>query len=56
MEIRANTIHAVELLKAEFAKQGIEYTSVEIDWFLWQQGEAKKDAIFPHHRTLSIYY
>lgn len=31
-------------------------TSVEVDWYLWQQGEAKKDAILPHHRTLTVFY
>ena len=30
--------------------------SVEVDWYLWQFGEAVKDTIAPHHRTLTVFY
>ena len=56
VEIRAAMIHTVELLKAELESLGVCWTSVEIDWLLWQVGEQKKDEIKPHHRTLSIFY
>ena len=56
MEIRANTVTAVEVLKAELAKINVLYNSVQIDWLLWQMGELEKDNILTHHRTLSIFY
>lgn len=34
----------------------LQLTAVEVDWYLWQQGEAQKDAIPPHHRTLTVFY
>lgn len=30
--------------------------SVQLDWWLWEQGEAKRASHPPHHRTLTIYY
>jgi hypothetical protein len=29
---------------------------IELDWLLWQKGEAIKSEISPHHRTRTIYY
>ena len=28
----------------------------QVDWLLWQLGEQRKDAIPPHHRTLTTCY
>lgn len=57
VEIRACTVEAVERLRVILMeKHGIKKFSVELDWWLWQQGEEKKDAIKPHHRTRTIYY
>jgi len=56
VEIRANTVVAVERIRETLAKEGIKYTAVEVDWLLWQKGEAVKDEIFPHHRVLTIFY
>ena len=56
IEIRASTVIAVEMLKASLQKSGKVFMSLEIDWFLWQEGEKIKDDIEPHHRTLTIYY
>jgi len=56
IEIRANTVVAVEKLKNELNKLDVKYNSVEIDWLLWQKGEEQKKDIIPHHRTLSIFY
>jgi hypothetical protein len=47
---------SVERLKERLARDGKTMTSLEIDWLLWQKGEAVKDEIKPHHRTLSIFY
>jgi len=56
VEIRAGTVVAVEILRELLNQKGVKYSSIEIDWLLWQKGEAIKDQIFPHHRTLSIFY
>lgn len=31
-------------------------TSVEMDWYLWQEGEERKDQLLPHHRVNTIFY
>ncbi|CAD8100092.1 unnamed protein product [Paramecium primaurelia] len=56
IEIRANSVIAVELIKEEFKKLGQKLNSIEVDWMLWQMGEELRFDIVPHHRTLSIYY
>jgi hypothetical protein len=56
IEIRGMTIYAVEQLRVELQKQGITQSSVELDWLLWNIGEAKQHIIAPHHNTLTIYY
>lgn len=56
VEIRACMVHAVELMRDELRKAGVNWTAVEVDWLLWQVGEEMRHDIPPHHRTLSIYY
>jgi hypothetical protein len=57
LEIRASTIQVVERLKHVLQKNHrVRCKSVEIDWLLWQRGEAMRNEILPHHRTLTIYY
>jgi hypothetical protein len=57
LEIRAATIQVVERLKHVLQKNHrIRCKSVEIDWLLWQRGEAKRHELLPHHRTFTIYY
>lgn len=56
VEIRAATIQAVEQLHARLGELGHSLKVVELDWLLWQIGEDKKDALLPHHRTLTVYY
>lgn len=56
LEIRAATIQAVELLHKQMESRGHMLKVIELDWFLWQIGEDNKNALQPHHRTLSIYY
>lgn len=51
VEIRIATIGAVEEISKLTGKNAIE-----IDWVLWQMGEAKLDEMKPHHRVLSIFY
>ncbi|EFC47622.1 predicted protein [Naegleria gruberi] len=57
VEIRAFTIQAVEeMRKVLLEEHSIKCLSIEIDWMLWQIGEANRKTIRPHHRTLSVYY
>lgn len=56
-EIRAVTIHAVELMKAEAVRQGYNVTSVNLDHILWARGYAPElqEQHFVH-RTLTAAY
>jgi hypothetical protein len=56
VEVRAQTVVAVEMLRQALVRKGCPLLTLEVDWLLWQKGEAAKDQILPHHRTLSIYY
>lgn len=56
VELRAQTVVAVDMLQEALKSRGLELLVLECDWLLWQQGEDMKDSILPHHRTLSIYY
>jgi hypothetical protein len=58
VEIRACTIIAVERMKERVNAFRLDHklTSIEMDWILWNWGEAIKDSTRPHHRTLTIYY
>jgi len=55
IEIRASTIWAVEYLKKELKKRGVNFYSFEIDWILWELAQKKKFKL-PHHRTRTIFY
>ena len=41
VELRAATVVVVEELVEELKKRGKEVLSIEVDWFLWQFGEAR---------------
>jgi hypothetical protein len=56
VEIRACTVVAVDRLQQALRRRGLNLLVVEVDWLLWQRGEAAKDSILPHHRTSTIYY
>jgi len=56
VEIRANTIWAVELIRKELGQTGKELRAFEIDWILWNMGQAKEFKVRPYHRTATIYY
>ncbi|MCX6789556.1 MAG: queuosine salvage family protein [Candidatus Gribaldobacteria bacterium] len=55
VEIRANTIVAVEMLKKELAKLGRNLPSFQIDWILWNMSQKIKMPT-PYHKTRTIYY
>ena len=56
VEIRSATIWAVELLRAELLKLGIDRSAVQLDWLLWEQSQTINQHAPPYHRTLTIYY
>jgi len=55
IELRANTVWAVEKIKEKLKKEGIKMTSFQIDWILWTMAKKRKMRI-PHHRTRTILY
>jgi hypothetical protein len=56
VEIRANTIWAVELIRKELEGMGKSLRAVEIDWILWNMGQHKEFKARPYHRTVTIFY
>lgn len=57
IEIRACAIHTVELIKQAFQERGQHFTSVELDYLLWNRGLAasyQKECLV--HTTRTIYY
>jgi hypothetical protein len=49
----------VERLKQTLVTEHkMELHSIEIDWMLWEEGEAAAllGNLPPHHRTLTVYY
>jgi hypothetical protein len=56
VEIRANTIWAVELIRRELVRLGKRFRAFEIDWILWNLGQRAEFRKKPYHRTLTIYY
>ncbi|MBW2341176.1 MAG: queuosine salvage family protein [Deltaproteobacteria bacterium] len=56
VEIRANTIWAVELMRQELNRMGRDSRAFEIDWILWNMGQDLTFKARPHHRTVTIFY
>jgi|LQYC01.1.fsa_nt_gi hypothetical protein len=56
VEIRANTIWAVELIRQELLERGKNLNAMEIDWILWNLGQHDDYRIKPYHRTLTVFY
>ena len=56
IEIRANMIYAIELIKEELNKKGIELNSVQIDNALWLLSKNKEYKDKPYHLSKTIYY
>ena len=56
VEIRANTIWAVELMRQQLEQTGGRLRAFEIDWILWDMGQNLAFKARPYHRTVSIYY
>jgi hypothetical protein len=56
VEIRANTIWSVELIRRGMAAAGLQAKAFEIDWLLWNLGQQDAFRQQPYHRTRTIYY
>ena len=56
VEIRANTIWAVELIRQELQQLGKDLRAFEIDWILWNLGQDDRFRAHPYHRTVTIFY
>lgn len=56
VEIRANTVWAVELIKQELHRMGKNLRAFEVDWLLWNLGQGKDFRKNPYHRTVTIFY
>ena len=55
VEIRANMLYAMELIKEKLQEKGIIINSVELDNLIWWMGK-KQDKKTPAHHTITIYY
>jgi hypothetical protein len=56
VELRACAVHAVELLKAEVARREPAVTATQLDYFLWNRGQAPAYKALPRHRARSVFY
>ncbi len=56
IEIRANMLYAIELIKNRLHQKGINMNSVQIDNALWLLSKNKEYKDKPHHLTKTIYY
>jgi len=56
VEIRANTVWAVELIRQELDRLGKGLRAFEIDHMLWHLGQDRAFKKKPYHRTLTIFY
>lgn len=55
IEIRANTIQAVERMRHVLRELGQEVTSYQVDWLLWLASQ-DSGQMKPYHRTRTIFY
>jgi len=56
IEIRANTIWAVELIRQELARMGKKLRAFEIDWILWNLGQQREFKTKSYHKTVTTFY
>jgi len=56
IEIRANTIWAVELIREELTQMGKRLRAFEIDWILWNLGQESQFKAQPYHKTVTTFY
>ncbi len=56
VEIRAQTIWAVELICRKLADLGKHISPFQLDWILWNLGQSDRFRQKPYHRTVTIFY
>ena len=56
VEIRANTIWAVEEIRREMGHRGQDLRAFEIDGILWNMGQQDRYRERPYHKVRTIYY
>ena len=56
VEIRANTVWAVERIRQELVRRGMNLRSFELDGVLWNLGQKPEFTRKPYHRTVTIFY
>ena len=56
IEIRACALYAVELLKTELIRSGLQVTSMELDFLLWNRGQQPGYKSIPRHRSRTVFY
>jgi hypothetical protein len=56
VEIRANTVQAVEQIRQRLKQQNKEWRAFEIDNLLWNLGQNVVYRLKPYHRTKTIFY
>ena len=55
IEIRANMLYVLELIKEKLENEGIKINSIELDNVIWHIGRKKKNVGSCHH-TITIFY
>lgn len=55
IEIRANMLYVLEIIRKKLQEKGVIINSVELDNLIWQTGRKKKN-ILPYHHTTTIFY
>ena len=56
IEIRANMLYVIEIIKEELKKKDILINSVELDNLIWWIGKKNKDRKSQAHHTITIFY
>lgn len=56
VEIRANTVWAVEWIRQALGRRKKILTASQIDWMLWNLGQDNTYREKPYHRTLTVFY
>lgn len=56
IEIRANMLYVIEIIKEELERKNILINSVELDNLIWLMGKRNKDKKSIEHHTITIFY
>lgn len=56
VELRANTVWAVELVRQQASHRGKDLMAMELDWLLWELAQREEIKEKPHHRSVTIFY